>query len=537
MRPGHVLNNTQIARAVLVVLLGFLASGLLGFVRTLIISAQFGTSEALDAFYTAQRIPEFIFVLVAGGALGSSFIPIYAKLREQNPEEAWRLASAVTTLAALTAGILGFAVALIAPQLVRHLLLPDRSAQTQQLTTNLMQLMMITPFIFSISGIVMGILQSHGLFLLPSLAISMNSIGLIIGALLIAPSLPPTGDSGQVGANNIYGLAYGAILSALLHLAIQLPGLSRIRASLRPLFAPFLPGVGQVLLLMGPRVLGLAVVQINFVVNIILASPMREGSLTALQTAYTLMFFVLGIIGQSVGSAVFPSLAALAAAGDIDGFRGYLARAMRNVLFLALPSTVALIVFGQPIVAIFERGEWTAESTAATAWALAFYAVGIVGFALLEILSRAFYALSDTWTPVIVGVGIMLSNIALSFVLVRVIGQEGSLARGPFAGLALANSITTLIEALVLWWLLRRRTHGLHDRQIIALIWPAGLASLLMGVVLAALNVVLNGQNAWLQLIVGVTIGGGIFFGVALLLGITEARAIPNLIRQRLKAR
>ncbi len=537
MHPNHALSNAQIARAVLIVLLGFLASGILGFLRTLIISAQFGTSEALDAFYTAQRIPEFIFVLVAGGALGSSFIPVYAKSREQDPRQAWQLASAVTTLAALSAGVLGLGVALVAPQLVRDILLPDRSAQTQQLTANLMRLMMVTPFIFSISGLIMGILQSHGLFVLPSLAIGMNSIGIIIGALVIAPSLPPTGDGGQIGNNNIYGLAYGAVLSALLHLAVQLPGLRRIGASLRPLFAPTLPGVRAVLLLMGPRVLGLAVVQINFVVNIILTSPMREGSLTALQTAYNLMFFALGIIGQSVGSAVFPSLAALAAEGDMDGYRDRLSRAMRSVLFLALPATAAFVVFGEPIVAIFERGQWTVESTSATAWALAFYALGMAGFALLEILSRAFYALSDTWTPVVVGIAIMLSNIALSLLFVRLIGDSQSLARGPFAGLALANSATTLVEALILWALLRRRIHGLNDRQILALVWKAGLASLLMGGTLAIISHAMPRQAVWVQLFFGGAVGGAVFFGSALWLGLAEARAIPALIRQRLGGR
>src|SRR5690606_29981226 len=142
--------------------------------------------------------------------------------------------------------------------------------------------------------------------------------------------------------------------------------------------------------------------------------------------------------------------------------------ALRSVLFLAMPATAALIVLGRPLIAVlFERGEWTAESTAATAWALSFFAIGVAGFVLLEILSRAFYALSDTATPVGVGIVSMVSNIALSLIFIRFVGDPGSLSRGPFAGLALANALTTLAEALVLWALLRRRIGKIDEGTLV----------------------------------------------------------------------
>jgi putative peptidoglycan lipid II flippase len=534
MTDSRALSNSQIVRAAGVVLVGFLASGVLGLARTAIIGAQFGTSAALEAFIAAQRIPEIIFVLVAGGALGSSFIPIYARLREQDSAEAWRLASAVMTLAALAAAALGVIVALAAPWLVSSVLLRESTPEAQALTAQMMRLMMVTPVIFAISGLVMGILQAHGLFLLPAVAISMNNIGLIVGALVIAPALPPDAGLGQVGGANVYGLAYGAVLSALLHLAVQLPGLWRVRARLR--FVPDwrAPGVLRVLALMGPRVLGLGVVQINFVFNIILADRMVTGSLAALTYAFTLMFFALGVIGQSVGAAVFPTLAALAAAGDMDGFKDRLARAMRGVLFLALPATVALIALGEPLVTVlYQRGEWTAEDTAATAWALAFYATGIAGFALLEVLSRAFYALADTWTPVRVGVAAMLANIALSLVFIQFIGEPGSLARGPFAGLALANALTTLLEALALWWLLRRRIGGVNDSYVLDGAARAGLAALAMGAVMLLLSAALDG--ALLTLMVGAAAGGAVFFGSAAALRLDEAVTVPRALLRRVR--
>src|SRR5262249_11841709 len=152
-----------------------------------------------------------------------------------------------------------------------------------------------------------------------------------------------------------------------------------------------------------------------------LANSMVEGSLAVLSFAFTILFTIIGVIGQSVGTAVFPSLSALYAEDNMDGYKERLATAMRNALFLAIPATVGLILMSEPALTVFEHGVWTAENTRATAWALSFYATGLTGFVLLEILSRAFYALEDTWTPVLVGLVAMLSNIALNFVFIQFI--------------------------------------------------------------------------------------------------------------------
>ena len=540
MGNSKALDNRQIVAKALIVLFGFVASGLLGLLRIAIVGAQFGTGAALDTFSAAQQLPESVFVLVAGGALGSSFIPIYATWRQQDVDAAWRLASAVMSLSAAAAGLLGIVIYLVAPQLVRFVLFSNRPPEQQQLVTAMVRLMMVTPVIFSISGLVMAILQSHAAFWLPAIAISMNNIGIIIGALFIAPILPAHPNVGQVGALNVIGLAYGAVLSALLHLLVQLPGLIKLRARLRPLFSLRVPGVVDVLRLMGPRVLGLAVVQVNFHVNIILANTMVDGSVVAIRYAFMLSFFVLGMIGQSTASAVFPTLAALRAAGDYDGFKDRLARAMRNVLYLSFPASALLIVLGEPLVSILQRGQWNAESTRAVAWALSFYAIGLAGFALLEVLSRAFYALEDTKTPVIAGIGAMASNIVLNLIFIQIIGDPNSLARGAFAGLALANALTTIVEALVLWWLLRRRlaergrTAGIHDRAIVRSAGGSLLLSIVMAVAiqLLAQSVPLSGLP--------LAVGGGllaalVFFGGGYLFDLSETRALlGSLLPRRL---
>ncbi len=541
MGANQALDNRQIIEKALIVLVGFLASGLLGLVRIAVVGAQFGTGAANDTFAAAQQLPETVFVLVAGGALGSSFIPVFARIRERDLDQAWRLASAVMTLSAATAALFGLLAAGLAPLLVSHLLYVDRPPEQQQLMVEMVRLMMITPIIFSVSGLIMGILQSYAAFWLPAIAISMNNIGIIIGALLIAPALPAHPSVGQVGDLNVMGLAYGAVLSAVLHLLVQLPGLYKIRARLRILLSLRIPGVLDVIRLMGPRVFGLAVVQLNFYVNIRFASAMVDGSVVAIRYAFMLCFFVLGMIGQSQASAVFPTLAALRAQGDYDGFKDRLARAMRNVLYLAFPASALLIVLGEPLVGFLQRGAWTAESTQAVAWALSFYAIGIAGFALLEVLSRAFYALEDTWTPVIAGSAAMLSNIVLNLIFIQFIGDPESLARGAFAGLALANALTTIVEALALWWLLRRRlaeqgaTPNIHDSAVLVSAGGSLLLSLVMAAALWLLKSAVPADSALLAL-TGCVVAALIFFAGGYLFNISETRyLLAPLLRRALK--
>ena len=228
----------------------------------------------------------------------------------------------------------------------------------------------------------------------------------------------------------------------------------------------------------------------------------------------------------------------MAAREDWPAYRATLGGALRSVLFLAIPATVGLVVLAEPLVALlFERGEWSAEATAGTAWALQFFALGLVAHALLEILARAFYALHDTWTPVRVGVITMVLNIALNALLIGLIGQPGSLTRGPFGGLALAMSVATAVEAATLWVILRRRIGGMDGRRVLALAWRTSLAALGMGAAIVALRAALTGVHVLLVAGIGVSVGVGIFFGLALLLGLEEARAVPGMVLRRLARR
>ncbi|MCZ7543851.1 MAG: murein biosynthesis integral membrane protein MurJ [Anaerolineae bacterium] len=524
---GGALSGRQIARATGIVMLAFVASRVLGLVRNAAIAAAFGGGAELDAFLAAQRLPETLFVLVAGGALGSSFIPVFSRfLNNDEHTRAWDLASAVINLllvASIAVTLLAF---VLAPQIAATILVPGKPPAQQALTADLMRVMLVTVVIFGVSGLLMGILNAHQHFLLPALAPSMYNLGIIGGALFLT------------GSMGVYGLAWGTVIGAALHMAVQLPGLRAIAPRYRPLLNPRTAGVMEVLRLMGPRVLGLAIVQVNFWVNTALASTMGEAAITALTLSFQVMLMPQAIIAQSIATAVFPTLSAHHATGAMAAFRGTLGGALRSVLYLALPATVGLALLATPVTAVlYERLNWTPKDTAATAWVLVFWGLGLVGHCLVEVLARAFYALEDTRTPVLVGGAAMLLNVAFSLTFIRFIGDPGDITRTPAAGLALANSLATALEAAGLWALLRRRLGGFaaEERQVAGSAARVALASLAMGVLLYAVMRALAGWPEVVALAAAMALGGVAFWAITYALGVAEARAVPGLVLARLR--
>ncbi len=244
--------NRQIARAAGTVMFAFVLSNVVGLVRQILISRAFGTGDAYDAFVVASRYPDLIFNLIAGGALASSFIPVFTGfLEKEDHASAWKLASAVINLVILVLTAISILSAIFSVQVIQYILAPDFNPAKQQLAASLLRILLIAPTIFGVSGIVMGALNAHQKFLLPALASTMLWVGYIFGLIIFVPSM------------GIYGLAWGAVLGAFLHIGIQLPQLLRL-PEWRFNFSFGLDdaAVREVLLLMGPRLLGVAVVQI-----------------------------------------------------------------------------------------------------------------------------------------------------------------------------------------------------------------------------------------------------------------------------------
>ena len=507
----------QIAKAATLVMALFVVSRVFGLVREMVVGALFGTSAAYDAYQAAARIPEMIFLVVAGGALGSAFIPAFADhMAKEDYAGAWRLASAIVNLALIVLTVTAGLTAVFAPALVRTVIAPGFDPPQQALTARLLRLMLLSPIIFGVSGIVMGALNAHQHFLLPALAPSVYNLSIIGGALLLGPRL------------GVMGMAVGVVVGAALHLLVQVPGLMRYGARYIPTLGLDDPSVREVGRLMAPRVLGTAIIQLNFVVNNSLASMMGEGAVSAINYAWLLMMLPQGVFAQAVGTAAFPTFAEQVARGGRDEMRSTLVATLRAVFFLSIPATVGLLVLGRPLVGLlFERGAFEAGSTEAVTWALAFYALGLVGYAGLEIVARAFYALHDTLTPVWVGGLAMGLNVALSLTLPGVFGLVGW---PHHAGLALANSVAILLELVALLVLMQRRMNGLEGRRTLTAFAKSGLAALAMGVVLLGWQAVLPGAGSLVLGGGGIVLGVAVYLGAALLLRVEELRALARLV-------
>ncbi len=497
----------------------FVLSRVTGLAREVIIGAQFGATAELDAYIAAFRAPDLLFQLIAGGALGSAFIPTFAQYWAKGDNGgAWLLLSRLLNLVTLILIIVALVISLFAFPLVQWIY-PLFPVEQQILTASLMRWMLLGTIVFGASGLIMGALNAVQHFLLPAIAPTFYNVAIILGAWFLAPTM---------GA---YGLVVGAVAGAFLHLCIQIPGLIQKRYRYTFDLTWRDPGVINVARLMGPRALGLFAVQMQFLVNTILASGLAEGSISALNYAWLLMLLPQGIFAQAIATAAFPTFAAQVANDNRSEMWQTFGQMLRTVLFLTVPAAVGLYVLRFPIIRLLERGAFTAETTTLVAYALQFYAVGLVAHSVLEIIVRAFYSLHDTKTPVLIGIGAMVLNILLSIWWLDWLS---------YGGLALANSTATSLEALLLLWLLRKRMAGYQTIGIFGSALKTIIAALGMGlgvwawqqwlsatVLLAPLS-----DNRWFAALSGITLALLIYGALSLLLNRNELLKTYNTIRR-----
>ncbi|MBN1231308.1 MAG: murein biosynthesis integral membrane protein MurJ [Anaerolineales bacterium] len=522
--------NKQIAKAAVIVMAGFVLSNIISLIRTIITGKIFGVGAALDAFTSANILPTIFFNLVAGGALASAFIPTYTELLENKDKvRAWKLASSIINIVTFVLVLICIFSWVFANPIVEYILYPGAGIEDpaflleqQTLITSLLRILLICPIIFGVSGLFMAILNTHQSFALPALASSMYWGGMILGLLLLTPSI------------GIYGLAWGAVIGSALHMLIQLPGILRLKdRSYSFSFGLSDPSVREVGRLMAPRVIGVAVVQINFLINSIVASSLEAGSLAAIDYAFKIMTMPQVVIAQSIAIAALPTFSAQIARGELKEMRNSLAGTIRGILLLALPATAGLILLRLPVVAAFyQRGEFTALGTEMVAWALLMYTVGLPGHSMVEILSRAFYALHDTKTPVVVGVIAMSLNAVLSFILPGVFARIGWI---PLGGLPLANTVATTLEMVILLVLIRRKMEGIDGRIILQ-----GSIIALIGTVIMSAGIffwisVSEDCSVYISSAVGIVIGLVIYFTVMIMFKVPEIRELITSVTARIK--
>jgi putative peptidoglycan lipid II flippase len=507
-----------LAGAAMVVALGFLGSRLLGVLRTVVIADAFGTSPELGAYWVAFRLPDLIFLVLAGATLGSAFIPTFARyIAQRDEDEAWRLASSVLNLVAAVTAVLVVVAVVLAPWIVAAMapgLGEDvgRQDELHGLATELTRIMLVSPFLFAVSAMVTGILNARQHFFLTALAPMFYNLSIILAAVFLADPM------------GVRGLAVGVVAGSALHLTVQLPGVFTVGMRYRLEARWRDPGVREVVRLMLPRVAGLAAAQANFIVATFFASQLGDETISALNYAWLLAMMPMALFGVSIATAVFPTMAHQAATDSIDHLQSTLYSSLRYILFLIVPASVGLILLREPLVSLLlQRGAFTAAATDITASALLFYSIGLFAHSGLEILSRGFYALRDTRTPVALAVLSMVLNLLFSLALKGPLEQDG---------LALAMSLATAIEATLLFFILARRLGGAEAGSLAGFLLRTAVATGLMAAVVAAF---LAGEDAldplgahtvWEALleVAGATVlGAGAFFLAAFALRSPEA--------------
>lgn len=446
-----------------------LASRLLGLVRDQLLAYLFGAGNAMDAFNVAIRVPNLLRDLFAEGAMSAAFVPTFTRrLAHEGRAAAWRLGTQLLNALAVVTGALVLAGILFAEPLARALAgsyaaVPGKLELTAQLTRLVLPILTLV----AVAAAMMGMLNSLNRFFVPALSPAMYNVGIIAGSALLVPLMP------GLGLDPIVAVAAGALLGAVGQVALQVPALYREGFRYRPLLDPRDPGLRAILRLMGPGTLAGAAVQINLLVNLVLATGQGTGAVSWLGYAFRVMYLPIGLFGVSIASAALPVVSRHAARDDTEAIRDTVSQALRLMLIVNVPALVGLIVLADPIVAlIFERGSFTAADTAATAAALRWYALGLTGYSAVRIAVHCFYALGSSRVPTAVSIGAVALNVGLNLALVRVMG---------YRGLALGASIAALANAVTLLALLRRRLRGLDLPRVLLVLARIAAASAAMG--------------------------------------------------------
>ncbi|MAG28618.1 murein biosynthesis integral membrane protein MurJ [bacterium] len=455
----HKLTHTITGGAI--VIAGFsLLSRVLGLVRDRLLFSTFGAGDVLDTYYAAFRLPDLIFNTLVLGALSAAFIPVFLEYWHKDKEQAWKIANSVLNIMLVVLVVLGLLAFYFTPELV-SLIAPGFDIEKRLATAELTRIMLIGIIFLGLSNIASSMLNAFKRFTAFAIAPVMYNIGIIAGIIVLVPMI------------GIQGLAWGVVLGAFLHFFVQLPAVSKL--GFRYIFRIdlHLKGVWKIGALMLPRTFGLAISQINQVANTVIGSTLAIGSVAIFNAANNLQTVPIGIFAIPIALAYFPLFSEAWVKQDVPHLIASFSKAMRRILFIAIPSSIFIILLRAHIVRlILGSGAFDWTDTILTARTLSFFAISLFAQSLIPLIARVFYALQDTKTPVIVSVVSLALNVYLSIKLSMTMGV---------AGLALGFSIASIWNVLALWLLLRKRLGDLDDHKVFASVMRISLISVIAG--------------------------------------------------------
>lgn len=469
----------SLIRSTGVVALSTLISRILGFVREVLFANFFGASGSTDAFFIAFRIPNLLRRLVAEGALTISFIPIYTEYRmKEGDEQSLALAQKTLSLLMLITAFFVVLGIIFSPVIVKLFAYGIDNTDIITLAVFLNRIMF--PFLLAAAFVAfsMGVLNSHGFFFAPAFAPVTLNIGIIIGIMYFSSFF-------QVP---LYGVALGVLLGGVIQIILQVPYLMRSGFKMKISFDIYHPGIQRIFKMIVPALFGIAVYQINILMSTILASMLAPGSISYLYYSDRLNEIVLGIFIVSIGNVVLPEMSRMTAVEDFDKLKQLFISAARASLFLAIPSSAALMIIGYPIISVlFMRGEFTPHDVQMTYNALLYASMGIASISILRITTPVFYSLKDTKRPVIVAAISFVLNFAMGFFLMNTSLQH--------AGLALANTLSVTVQMALLLMLLEKQIGKIEKHKIIIPLLKYSTAAVIMVVPL----VLISGKIDWIR--------------------------------------
>lgn len=512
--------TTSVTSAAVIIGALSMVSRFVGVLRDNMLSSMFGAGDVLDAYTSAFLIPDMLLQLLILGALSASFIPIFSKYYGHDDEKAWKFTSTILNVFGAAFGVVAIISIILAPWLTQ-LIAPGYSAEKLELTVAMSRVISIGELFFAASMVFGSVLQGAKRFFLYSLAPIVNNIGIIIGAMVLTPILGPM------------GLAWGAVFGALTHAALQ--GIGVYALGYRHSFTiPWRdPDLRTTSIQMVPRVLGLAISQVNLVAMSAIASLSLAGSATVLKFAYNLNSFPIGIIAMAYAVASFPVMCERKAAKDMDGFVSAFSHAVRQVLLWIIPATVMFLLLRAQLVRLaFGRGKFDWAATIMTADTLAFFALSFVAQAIVYIVVRAFFALEDTKTPFFAALFAAAINLGLGFVLCPIYGV---------AGLGIAFSVSAIVQVALLWALLRHKVKTLDEGRILKTIAQLSIAGFCAGLITEGMKYLVV---EWISLntILGVftqtVLAGGVgmlvYVGIGLMLRNEEVHGFASALRRKI---
>ena len=458
--------QTSILSAASVIMATLMLSKVLGLVRDRLLAHVF-SPDKIDIFWAAFRLPDFIFQIIILGALSVAFIPVFTEhLENKGKEDAFEVASAVLNVSLAIFIFITILIYIFAQPIIANLIAPGFTPDKQLQVVALTRIILFGQVILVLGSFFIGISQSFQRFIIPSLSPVFYNLGIILGIVFLSKYF------------GIAGAAYGVVLGAFLHAAIQIPLVWSMgfRFKFPPRF--FNSGVKEIMQLMSIRTIGLAAEQINETVGVALATLVSIGSVTYLTFAAHLQVVPIGLFGATLAQAALPVLSSEKVRGKIEEFKVTILTTLHQILFLTLPASAILIVIRIPVVRlVFGASQFNWEATVLTGATLAFLSVGLAAQAISLLLVRGFYALKDTKTPVIVSIVVVILNIILSVYFISV------LKLGVWS-IGLAGSIAAIVSAVLLFWTLHFKVGKFDINMVLAPLIKMIMATIIMGAAL-----------------------------------------------------